>query len=69
MTDPYPVSAWRVGRRADGARPRKRLVVRTSSYPAMVRWLARTRTVRRLHRHTLWLEEDRRPASALREGH
>ncbi len=69
MTDPYPVSAWRVGRRrADGA-PLKRLVVRTSSYPTMVRWLARSRLMRRGDRHTLWLEEDRRPASALREVH
>lgn len=68
MTSPYPVTAWRVGRRSDGQRI-KRLVLRTFDYPAMVRWLHRTRTARRLRRHTLWLDEENRPATHLRTSY
>jgi hypothetical protein len=59
-----PVCAWRIGRRRNG-QPVKRLVVRTSDYPAMVRWLARSRAARRPHRHTLWIDEEDRPGTTV----
>jgi len=67
VSNPYPVCAWRVGHR-DGMRM-KQIVVRTSDRRAMWQWLERTRGYRRRQRHTLWVEEEGRPATRLRSLH